>query len=87
MATLLHSDEGSIQSELCGTNYMTTEEFVAFGKDADFWIYTSSDFNVALADFGEDLKDFLSVKSEQVFDTQGSGSSAWFEQRLAEPGT
>jgi iron complex transport system substrate-binding protein len=87
MATLLHSDEGSIQSELCGTNYMTTEEFVAFGKDADYWIYTSSDFNVALADFDEDLKDFLSVKNEQVFDTQGSGSSAWFEQRLAEPGT
>jgi iron complex transport system substrate-binding protein len=85
-ATLLHSDGGSIQSEACGANYMTTEEFVDFGKDADYWIYTSPDFINALAQFEDDLKDFVSVKNEQVFDTEGN-PGAWFEQRLAEPGT
>ena len=86
-ATLLHSDEGSIYSELCFANYMTTEEFVAFGKDADYWIYTSPDFNNAFSEFEDDLKDFVSVQNEQVFDTEGNGGSAWFEQRIAEPGT
>jgi hypothetical protein len=87
-ATLLHSDEGSIISELCGINYMRLpREFVDFGKDADYWIYTSPDFKDALADFTEELKDFVSVKNEQVFDTEEQGEGAWFEQRLAEPGT
>jgi hypothetical protein len=86
-ATLLHSDEGSYYSELCGTNYMTTQEFVDFGKDADYWIYTSPDAIDALADFAEELKDFVSVKNETVFDTEGQGGGAWFEQRVAEPGT
>ena len=84
-ATLLHSKEGSIKSEFCGATYMTTEEFVEFGKDADYWIHPSPDFSNTLADFKDELKDFVSVKNEQVFDTEGI-PGAWFEQRLAEPG-
>ena len=64
---------------------MTTEEFVEFGKDADYWIYPSPKINSALAQFKEELKDFKSVKNKQVFDNQGAGPNAWFELRLAEP--
>jgi hypothetical protein len=85
-ARMLSSFEGSIESEKCGRNYMTTEEFVAFGKDADVWIYTGSDANAALAQFEAELKDFVSVKSKKVYDTSASGISGWFEYRLAEPG-
>jgi len=87
-AKLLSSKtQGSIYSALCFRNYMTTEEFVAFGKDADVWIYTSPGFDTTLANFTGDLANFTSVLNKQVFDTQGSGSDAWFEERLAEPGT
>jgi ABC-type Fe3+-hydroxamate transport system substrate-binding protein len=65
---------------------MTTEEFVAFGKDADVWIYPGNDANDVLAQFEEELKDFVSVKKEKVYDVLASGFSGWFEYRLAEPG-
>jgi iron complex transport system substrate-binding protein len=84
-ATMLSSKEGSIKSDKCGGNYMTTEEFVAFGKDADVWIYPGGDANDVLAQFEEELKDFVSVKNKKVYDTSASGISSWFEYRLAEP--
>ena len=65
---------------------MTTEEFVQFGRDADIWIYTSSDFDTVYANFASNLTDFKSIKSQQVFDTEGGGDGMWFEDRLAEPG-
>lgn len=79
-------DRGSVVSEACGANYMTTEEFVAFGKDADVWIYPNNDFDSTLSEFGDAIADFVSVKNEKVFDNLGSGDNAWYEQRLAEPG-
>eukprot|EP00934_Nitzschia_sp_Nitz4_P008356 Nitzschia sp. Nitz4//scaffold78_size91513//32288//33716//NITZ4_004922-RA/size91513-snap-gene-0.134-mRNA-1//-1//CDS//3329558109//8346//frame0 len=82
-AEILHSTEGSV--ELYGANYMTTEEFVAFGKDADVWVFPSSGFEDTLTMFAAELADFKSVQNQQVYDNQGSGISAWFEQRLAEP--
>lgn len=87
-AELLYSeDRGSIYSEDCYRNYMTTEEFVAFGQDADIWIYTSSDFDNMYADYEDVLVNFTSINNQEVYDTEGSGAGAWFEQRLAEPGT
>ncbi len=86
-AELLHSDDqGSFYSEECFRNYMTTEEFVAFSRDADIWIYTSPDFDSVYATMGSNLTDFKSIQNQQVFDTEGSGAGMWFEQRLAEPG-
>lgn len=86
-AELLHSeDRGSLFSEKCNRNYMTTEEFVAFGQNADIWIYTSPDFDNAFATFGADLASFVSIQNEEVYDTEGQGAGTWFEQRLAEPG-
>ena len=84
-SNLLNSNEGSLYAEQCYRNYMTTEEFVEFGKDAEHWIYTSPGFNNHLSLFEEELKDFVSVKNKQVFDTEGLGPNAWFELRFAEP--
>ena len=79
-------DQGSFFSEDCSRNYMTTEEFIDFGKDADIWIYTSPDFENAMTTFAANLTDFVSIQNKLVFDTEGSGAGAWFEQRLVEPG-
>jgi ABC-type Fe3+-hydroxamate transport system substrate-binding protein len=66
---------------------MSTEEFVEHGKDADYWIYTSPGVNSAVySEFKDELKDFVSVKNNNVYDTEGAGQNSWFEQRLAEPG-
>jgi hypothetical protein len=83
---LSSEDQGSFYSDACFRNYMTTEEFIEFGKDADIWIYTSPDFDNAFAMFEANLTDFVSIQNEQVFDTEGGGAGAWFEQRLVEPG-
>lgn len=86
-AEILNSDtQGSLFSDACGRNYMTTEEFMEFGKDADVWIYTSTNFEDMLSEFGDNMTDFVSIQNQEVYDTQGSGANAWFEQRLAEPG-
>ena len=86
-ATLLTSMEGSIDSEACGRNYMTTEEFVAYGKDADIWIYAGhdSDFAGTLEAYPE-LKEFTSVKNDKVYDVSGQTMDAWFGVRKVEPG-
>ena len=63
---------------------MTTEEFVAFGQDADHWIYPSSNWNDVYAANEQILNQFVSVANRSVFDYQGQGSNAWFEQRFAE---
>lgn len=83
---LSSEDQGSLYSESCFRNYMTTDEFIEFGKDADIWIYTSPDFDTAFADFGANLTDFVSIQDSLVYDTEGTGAGAWFEQRLVEPG-
>lgn len=80
--SLLHSNEGSI--EAFGSKYMTDEEFMEFGKDADIWIYPSSDFNDIYASNKDMLDNFKSVMDEEVYDNQGQGQTAWFEQRLVE---
>ena len=87
-STLLWSNEGShFNVEDCGErNYMTTEEFMNFANTADYWIYTSSNWDATLEMFGEELQAFPSVQNQQVYDYQGRGSSAWFEQRIVEPG-
>jgi len=85
-AEFLHSDEGSI--EKYGYKYMTTTEFVSFAKNADVWVYASGDWDsVYTNDFRmqSELRSMRSVRTRQVFDYQGNGPNAWFEQRMAEP--
>ena len=65
---------------------MTDEEFFAFAKDADHFIYAAKDWDAIFEKFNTELSEFKSVKNEEVYDTQGSGVDAWFEQRYAEFG-
>lgn len=88
-ATLLTSMEGSVDAyDNCYRNYMTTEEFVAFGKDADLWIYAGhdGDFGATLAQYPE-LQEFTSVKNNKVYDVSGQTLDAWFSIRKTEPDT
>eukprot|EP00980_Cylindrotheca_fusiformis_P008215 scaffold1736_cov127-Cylindrotheca_fusiformis.AAC.29 len=86
-AELLTSEEGSVNATTkCGTFYMTTQEFVEHGKNADHWIYSSPDVDsVVYSKFKDELQDFVSVQNNEVYDTEGAGQNSWFEQRLAEP--
>ncbi len=74
--------EGSIDS--WGYKYMSDEEWLEFGKDADVWIYPSDNFNKLLSQKNEYLQQFKAVKNQQVYDYQMSGGEGWFERRLAE---
>jgi hypothetical protein len=82
-ADILSSTEGSITA--CGGfTYMTVEEIVELGKDADFWIYPDRNWDKTFVDNAELLNTMKSVQNKEVYDFQGEGSSGWFEQRLAE---
>lgn len=64
--------------------YLSDEEVLEMGKDADVFIYTGSDWDTIYALKNETLDQFKSVQNKMVFDTLGQGASAWFEQRYAE---
>jgi hypothetical protein len=63
---------------------MTTDELVSFGKDADYWIFPSDEWDTTYQMFGTQLDTMKSVQNKQVYDYQASGQNAWFEQRFAE---
>lgn len=64
--------------------YVTDEEFLELGKDAETWIYPSKTFEAVYNEKKEILDQFKSVQLENVYDTQGQGPHGWHEQRLAE---
>ena len=64
--------------------YVTDEELLELGKDADTWIYTGKRFDRVYDDKKEILDQFKSVQDKKVYDTQGQGPHGWFEQCLAE---
>lgn len=74
--------EGSIDS--WGYKYMNDDEWLEFGKEADFWIYPSDNFNQVLGQKYDYLQQFKAVQNKQVYDYQMSGGEGWFERRLAE---
>lgn len=75
----------SIDSPLCGAKFMTIDELVAFGQDADVWIYVSPNWESAYGTFREDLDQMKAVQRQQVYDHQAYGQNAWFEERFAFP--
>jgi len=85
-AELLVSGEGTY-NELCFANYLSTEEFVALGKDADVWIYPDGNVETILVEYADALKDFRSVKNNMVWDVAGQTMDAWFADRKTEPDT
>lgn len=87
-ASIISRPEGVGFSESYGTDvlywYLTDDEFLELGKDAETWIYPSKTFNDVYSQKKDMLDQFKSVQNQNVYDTQGSGPLAWFEQRLAE---
>ena len=65
-------------------HYINDDELLELGKDADIWIFPSNRWDSVYESKSEVLDQFKAVQNQQVYDNQGSGSNAWFEQRLAE---
>jgi len=88
-ANLLTSMDGSVDASNCGRNYMTTEEFVEFGKDADIWIYAgqSDGVDTMLTTYGDALNEFKSIKDDKVYDISGQTMNGWYGVRKVEPDT
>merc|ERR1712194_699667 len=70
---------------LISPNAMNITEFVEFAKDADVWLYSSTNFETALNDFSDELAVLKSVQNNQLFDIMGHGEDAWFNERKVEP--
>ena len=91
-AELMSNDgSGTIVNPDCGLDrrYMTNEEFVAFAKDADVWIYPGHGdyyWDLVYADFKESLDEIKAVQNQQVYDTVMTGLNTWYEHRLVEYG-
>jgi len=88
-ATVLSRPEGVGYNQTYGDSptlfwYLSDEEAMAMGKDADIFMYSGSDWDGLYESHGEMLDQFKSVQNKQVFDTLGQGPSAWHEQRYAE---
>lgn len=67
--------------------YMSHEEFVAFGKSADVWIYPDP-FGAPLDNaeiFTDEVKAFKSFEMKEVYDA--AGATGWFDQAFIQPGT
>jgi iron complex transport system substrate-binding protein len=75
---------GTSYNDLCGVTYLTTSELVELGKDADIWFFPAPNWDATYANFTDQLNEMKSVQSQQVYDYQGSGKNAWFQERFAE---
>lgn len=64
--------------------YLSDEEVLEMGKDADIFIFSGADWDSIYALKNETLDQFKAVQNKMVFDTLGQGPSAWNEQRYAE---
>lgn len=83
-ATILESRIEGNFSEVCQANYLSTEELVSVGRLADYFIYPAPDWNETYTLFKDQLDAIKAVQNKKVYDYQGSGANAWFEQRFAE---
>mmetsp|Transcript_8350 Transcript_8350/g.13072 ORF Transcript_8350/g.13072 Transcript_8350/m.13072 type:complete len:664 (-) Transcript_8350:212-2203(-) len=82
-ADLITSRAGTIP--YFGDFLFTTRDFVELAKTADIWIYSNSfNWDTAKELHKNAISGFKSVQTGQVFDSNGGGSNAWFENRLAE---
>jgi iron complex transport system substrate-binding protein len=75
---------GTVYSAVCGAYYLSTEELVQLGQDADYFFFPAPYWNTTYATFGEQLDRLKSVQNRRVYDYQGSGEDAWFQERFAE---
>jgi iron complex transport system substrate-binding protein len=75
---------GTVYSAECGEYYLSTEELVQLGQDADYFFFPAPYWNDTYATFGGLLDQLPAVRNRQVYDYQGSGENAWFQERFAE---
>jgi ABC-type Fe3+-hydroxamate transport system substrate-binding protein len=64
--------------------YLTDEEMLELGKDADIFVFSSQFWESVYEQKKDVLDQFKAVQNQQVYDTQGGGVNSWYEQRLAE---
>jgi iron complex transport system substrate-binding protein len=83
-ATIIESNITGNFSSVCQSNYLSIDEVVEIGKNADYWIYPAPDWNETYALFKDKLDKMSVVQNKKVYDYQGSGPKAWFETRAAE---
>ena len=91
-ATILSRPEGVGFNRTYGGSptvywYISDEEALEMGKNADIFIYTGGDWDSVYKSHSSMLDQFKAVQNKQVFDTLGQGPSAWLEQRYAEYNT
>lgn len=77
-------DVGTNRPEGSSYWYVSDEDFLELGKDADIFIFPSARWDALYADKKGLLDQLKAVQTKQVFDTQGQGPTSWHEQRLAE---
>lgn len=65
---------------------LSLDEILEFGKDADYWIYPSNDWQDVYSTNKEVLDEFKSVQNKKVYDYLGVGEDAWWGERRAEAG-
>lgn len=82
-ANIISRPEG-VGVENFGYWYLTDDEALELGKDADIFIYPSQTWDSVYEQKKEMLDQFKAVQNGQVYDTQGGGENSWYEQRLAE---
>jgi iron complex transport system substrate-binding protein len=83
-ATLIQTNITGNYSDACDSYYLSTDDVVELGKDADYWFYLASDWNATYTLFKDKLDTMRPVQEMNVYDFQGSGPGAWFETRSAE---
>ncbi|KAG7354432.1 periplasmic binding protein [Nitzschia inconspicua] len=76
-------EEMGIQDDY-GYWYLNDEEVLQLGKDADIFVFPSLFWDTVYEQKRDVLDQFKAVQNKNVYDTQGGGPNAWYEQRLAE---
>ncbi|KAG7356720.1 ABC transporter substrate-binding protein [Nitzschia inconspicua] len=64
--------------------YLNDDEVLKLGKDADIFVFPSLFWDTVYEQKRDILDQFKAVQNKRVYDTQGGGPNAWYEQRLAE---
>lgn len=77
---------GSIigQGDCFGSTFLTIDELVEVGKDAEYWFFPAPYWDRTYALFEDELSQMESVRNQKVYDYQEAGENAWFQERLAE---
>lgn len=77
-AELLFDEPEAGSLNLCGGYiFKSLEEFIEFGKDADYWIYDNNNVNLAIVEYGDELQQIKAFREKKVFDYQGAGPNKW----------